>query len=132
MDSVTIFSTTITVKKQDGTVRGTGTLAVTTTTTTSPPVTTITGTFTPATLAPPAPASTTMNCVGNVVWPTAVGGTANFGFDVSGSANGDFPVGNYRFNGSKNSNGVSGNVVWPGGADPDSGGVEDDTWQASG
>lgn len=96
-----------------------GTLAVDT----SGPSTT--ATFTPE-------GGTLVNCNG-VAWTSTANGAVAFGFQISGQANGDFPLGpsggsfNYRFTGVQHANGLpSGTVTWPGHGLT---GGEDPTWQ---
>lgn len=59
------------------------------------------------------------NCTG-VVYPNSGNGAIGFNFQVSGAANGDFPLGpngnpfTYRFTGTLNDNSnANGNVNWP-------------------
>jgi hypothetical protein len=121
------YTKTITITKQDGTVVATGTLVVDTSASPN------TGTFTPT----PSPPGVLVQCSGAPVWPTASGGTVNFGFQITGTSNnGVYPPGTYHFNGLQNSNGnPNGSIEWPGaGLEGESGpeGVETDNWQASG
>jgi len=95
------------IVKQGDTEIASGTLEVDTST--NPP----TGTFTPDD-------GTEVDAQVSA-WSTSAGGSTNWNFRVSGSANGDFPLGpngtpfTYVFTGNENSSGTnpSGNVTWP-------------------
>ncbi|MGH9906973.1 MAG: hypothetical protein ACRD8U_15490 [Pyrinomonadaceae bacterium] len=109
----------ITVKNNEGEILATGTLDVDT----SGP--NDTATFTPTD-------GSEVNCNG-VTWPNSGNGAVGFNFQVSGSANGDFPLGPnsssvvYNFRGTLNDNSsANGNVNWPI-SSPEGG--EDVTWQ---
>lgn len=66
-------------------------------------------------------------------WSASPNGAANWSFQVSGTANGDFPLGKngtpftYAFTGNQNANGTnpSGRVTWPSGIEAG----DNTTWQ---
>jgi hypothetical protein len=112
----------ITVKKPNNSFQAQGTLTVNT------GVNPVTATFQPEN-------GTSTSCTG-VVWNVGPNGQVGFNFQVSGSANGNFPLKGgqqytYHFSGTFDPNGSSpqGSVNWPSsdGADID----EVDTWQAT-
>jgi hypothetical protein len=125
------ISRTITIKNGSGSVVTTGALAIIITP--GNPVT-VSGTFTPAQTATP-PTSLTLIQNG-INWTSIASGHVSFGFNVTGSAVGSFPVGSYTFTGTQQANGdPTGTVGWPSAAQSDKDsieGIENDTWQASG
>lgn len=111
----------ITVKDGSGNTIAAGTLVVNTS------VNPTTATFTPDN-------GTLVNCNG-VVWTSNANGAVRFNFQVSGQANGNFPLGPngnshiYNFTGTQNSNGFpNGSVNFP---PASAAGDESDTWQAT-
>ncbi len=110
----------IIVKDADGSEIASGTLVVDTS------VSPNTATLTPED-------GTATACTG-VVWTSNPNGAVGFTFQVSGQANGDFPLGangnafTYRFTGVQNANGLpNGNVNWP--AHPGITADDNATWQ---
>jgi hypothetical protein len=110
---------------------GKGALSIVVTPGTPPNGATVAATFTPdqTTTAIPITQNT-------LTWTSTANGSVLFGFNVTGSQIGGFPVGSYTFTGTQQANGdPTGTVLWPSVADSDEDsieGTETDTWQASG